>query len=235
VIAFDHPTIADDPITNGRTFLETVGDRTLELDIVCHSRGGLVSRAIAERPGDLARLAPNVRVRSIVLVGVPSNGTILADAEHWNELVDRVTTLVGLVPMPGAVETLETVFALVRSIAVRTAVNLKGLEAMAPGSDFLATLNVATPDAGRYRAIVSDFEPKNPGWKEWLNDAVRDRIFGEGANDMMVAIASMDGENGSSRFPVTDISSFGPADAVEHSDYFWQQRSQEALLRWLTG
>jgi pimeloyl-ACP methyl ester carboxylesterase len=236
VIAFDHPTIADDPIHNGRTFLETVGDRALELDIVCHSRGGLVSRAIAERPGDLSQLGPNVRVRSIVLVGVPSNGTILADADHWNELVDRVTTLVGLVPMPGAVETLETVFALVRSIAVRTAKNLKGLDAMAPGSEFLKSLNIATQQAGAYRAIVSDFEPRNPGWKEWLNDVTRDALFGDGAeNDMMVAIDSMTGDNGSSRFPVADISAFGPSDAVEHSDYFQQAKTQEALLRWLTG
>jgi pimeloyl-ACP methyl ester carboxylesterase len=235
VIAFDHPTIADDPISNGRAFLETAGDRKLELDIVCHSRGGLVARSIAERPGDLAGLAPNVSVRSIVLVGVPSNGTILADANHWNELVDRVTTLMGLIPMPGAVETLETVFALVRSIAVHTANNLKGLEAMAPGSDFLKTLNVKTADPGRYRALVSNFEPRNPGWKEWLNDATRDQIFDNADNDMMVPIPSMTGKNGSSRFPVTETSAFGPADAVEHSDYFQQDRTQEALLRWLTG
>jgi hypothetical protein len=82
---------------------------------------------------------------------------------------------------------------------------------------------------------VSNFEPRNPGWKEWLNEATRDQIFDNADNDMMVPIPSMTGKNGSSRFPVTETSAFGPADAVEHSDYFQQDRTQEALLRWLTG
>jgi len=235
VIAFDHPTIADDPIANARAFLLAAGDRELELDIVCHSRGGLVSRAIAERPGDLAGLAPRVRVRDIVLVGVPSNGTILADVKHWNELVDRATTLLSLLPLPVAADTMETVLALVRSISLGTARNLKGLQAMVPGGEFLATLNVPTADPGRYHAIVSDYEPRSSAWKEWLGDVVRDRIFEDAPNDMMVVIDSMAGENGSSRFPVADLQSFGPQQAVEHSMYFEQDGTSEALLRWLAG
>jgi hypothetical protein len=235
VIAYDHPTIADDPILNGRRFLESVADRSLRLDIVCHSRGGLVSRAIAERPGDLAGLAPRVNVRTIVHVGVPNSGTILAKAEHWNELLDRVTTLINLVPTPGIVDTLETVLAVVRSIAVETAKNLEGLDAMAPGSRFLERLNTKSTARASYRAIVSDFEPKNPGLKAWLNDAVRDALFGNLPNDMMVTIESMTAKNGSSRFPITDIRAFKPGDGIEHANYFPEKFTQAALLDWLPG
>jgi hypothetical protein len=235
VIAYDHPTIADDPLVNAQRFFELAGDRKLELDIVCHSRGGLVSRAIAERPGALKGLAPKVVVNSIVLVGVPSSGTILAEADHWNELVDRATTLLNLVPGPGVVDALETVLALVRSIAVETAHNLEGLDAMAPHRPFLKLFNVPATGSALYRAIVSDFEPKNPGLKEWLNDEVRDALFDHLPNDMMVTIESMTGKNGSNRFPVTDIRSMKPADAVEHARYFSQATTNAALLEWLSG
>jgi pimeloyl-ACP methyl ester carboxylesterase len=235
VVGYDHPTIAEDPIENARKFLELAGDRVLQFDIVCHSRGGLVSRAIAERPGDLADVAPGVRVRNIVFVGVPNNGTILAEPDHWNELVDRATTLLNLTRGPGVSDALESVVALVRSIAVGTAKELDGIDAMAPHGDFLKRLNVASHAEANYRAIVSDFDPKNPGLLEWLNDEVRDGIFGHRPNDMMVTIDSMTGENGSSRFPVKEIRGFIKSDAVEHARYFPEKLTTDALLEWLPG
>ena len=36
-------------------------------------------------------------------------------------------------------------------------------------------------------------------------------------------------------FPVADLQSFGPQHAVEHSMYFEQDGTSEALLRWLAG
>jgi len=239
VIAFDHPTLADDPFVNARAFFDIVGDRTLDVDIVCHSRGGLVARSIAERPGDLAPLGPHVRVRQIAMVGVLNAGTILADAAHWSELLDRYTTLLRLLPAPGIIGTLETVLAVVKAIAVEVAQELEGLAAMAPDSEFLDHLNVgpAPADDPGYRAIGSDFEPIDPDLKAWLNDEVRDKIFAERPNDMMVTIDSMTGPNGSGRFAIAaaDIHTFAAAQAVEHADYFGQPSTSEWLLGWLAG
>jgi pimeloyl-ACP methyl ester carboxylesterase len=239
VIAYDHPTIADDPFVNARKFFELVGDRKLEIDIVCHSRGGLVARSIAERPGDLADLGKKVRVRRIVLIGVLSNGTILADAENWGELLDRFTTLLHLVPAPGVVDTLETVLAIVKSIAIKTAQDLEGLSAMTPGSPFLKKLNAgaAKPGDATYLAVTSNFEPRDPHLKAWLNDEVRDWIFKNQSNDMMVTIDSMTGKNGSGRFPIEPDASRGfvSADAVEHAQYFGQPLTSTALLEWFAG
>jgi hypothetical protein len=235
VIAFDHPTIADDPIENARQFFELVGDRKLELDIVCHSRGGLVARAIAERPDGFG--SEDVHVNRIVLVGVPNGGTILADAAHWNELVDRFTTILSLFPLPGAGDVLESVFALVRSIAVRTAKKLDGLAAMTPGGPFLQKLNAERGSVGdtKYLAVVSDYEPKNPGLKAWLNDEIRDRIFDLKPNDMMVRIDSMCGDELAKPFPVVEADrvAFAKGDAIEHAIYFPAQKTSKALLDWL--
>ena len=237
VIAFDHPTIADDPFENARQFFDIAGDRDLELDVVCHSRGGLVARAIAERPKEVDRTAESVRVNRIVFVGAPNAGTILADAKHWEELVNRFTTILSLVPGPGVTDVLESVLALVKSIAVKTATRLDGLSAMAPPSQFLKDLNgqVAPADKTTYVAIVSDYEPTNPGLKAWLNDEIRDKIFDEKPNDMMVRIDSMCGDALATRFPIAKASrrAFAPAKGVEHSDYFPQPDTSKALLAWL--
>jgi hypothetical protein len=239
VIAYDHPTIADDPFTNARRFFELVDGRALELDIVCHSRGGLVSRSIAERPGDLANVGPKVHVRQVVLVGVLSNGTILADATHWGELADRFTILLRLVPAPGVVDALETVLTVVKAIAMPIAQDLEGLDAMAPTSEYLQHLNTGPKKAGdpTYRVIGSNFEPSDPDLKAWLNDEIRDGLFTQLPNDMMVTINSMSAANGSGRFPIAaaDCRSFEPQDAVEHANYFGQPRTSEWLLDWLRG
>ena len=239
VIAFDHPTIADDPFVNARQFYDIIGDLPLEMDIVCHSRGGLVARSIAERPGDLAALGPRTKVPQIVLVGVVNQGTILADADNWGELVDRFTSMLFRLTGPGIAQTLETVLAVVKSIAIGTVHELEGLSCMAPGSEFLQELNTgpSDPTAATYRAITSDFEPSDPGLKAWLNDEVRDRIFEALPNDMMVTIESMAGANGSARFPIepTSTRTFAAADAIEHSDYFGQPLTSSAFDDWLKG
>ena len=237
VIVFDHPTIADDPFENARQFFEIVADRHLELDVVCHSRGGLVARSIAEHPKQVDGATDSVHVNRIVFVGVPNAGTILADAKHWEELVNRFTTILSLVPGPGATDVLESVLALVKSIAVRTATQLEGLSCMAPPSRFLKDLNdhVAPADKTTYVAIVSDYEPTNPGLKAWLNDEIRDKIFDQKPNDMMVRIDSMCGDALATRFPIVETArrAFAPAKGVEHADYFPQADTSEALLAWL--
>ena len=235
VIAFDHPTIADDPAVNIRELLRLVGDRTLELDVVCHSRGGLVARTLAERPGSLKDLGPNVTVRTVVLVAATCNGTILASAKNWDELVNRATTLLALVPGVALSATLETILAVVRSLAVEVVEDLEGLDCMAPGSDFLERLNdpAAEPPAARYVALVSNYEPTDPALRAWLTDQTRDWIFKGAPNDLMVPIESTIGKNGSRAFPVTIHRDFEPDEGVEHSGFFGRPMTSQALLEWL--
>jgi len=237
VIAFDHPTLADSPIDNAAAFFGIVGDHQLDVDIVCHSRGGLVTRAIAERPRDLRSVGPNVRVGTSVLVGATTNGTWLADLGHWNEMIDRLTTLLSFAPVPAAVDALETVFGLVRSLAVETDHDLAGLDAMAPTRPYLAEVN-AKPTlgaGGSYRAIVSDYEPSDPDLKAFFADEFKDSVIFKGPNDGMVAIDEILGDSIPTPFPIDQKVAFGPTEGVEHASYFGQDKTSAALLEWLRG
>jgi pimeloyl-ACP methyl ester carboxylesterase len=237
VIGFDHSTLADSPIDNAQAFFGLVGDHALDVDIVCHSRGGLVTRAIAERPRELKSVGKNVRVGTAVLVGSTTNGTWLADIGHWNDLIDRISTLLSFAPVPAAVDVLETVFGLVRSLAVESDHRLAGLDAMAPTRPYLEEVNRAPAlvPGGSYKAIASNYEPADPALKAFFTDQLKDNVIFKGPNDGMVGVDEVWGETIASPFPVTDTLEFGPADGIEHSNYFSQGKTTEALLDWLKG
>ena len=237
MIGFDHPTLADSPIDNARAFFQVVGDHRLDVDIVCHSRGGLVTRAIAERPSDLATMGPNVRVGTSVLVGSTTNGSWLADIGHWNELIDRLTTMLSFAPVPAAVDALESVFALVRSLAVEVDHDLAGLDAMAPTRPYLKEVNAhpTLRPGGSYRAILSDYEPSDPDLKAFFADEFKDSVIFKGPNDGMVGVDEILGDGIASPFPIADPCRFDRSEAVEHANYFGQDKTSKALLAWLSG
>ena len=79
VIAFDHQSISRDPTENIAWLLGTIPDGlTLDLDIVCHSRGGLVARSLSERTDPMPGTR-KIKVHRTALVGAVNDGTILAD------------------------------------------------------------------------------------------------------------------------------------------------------------
>src|SRR5258706_7215181 len=89
LFAFNHPTMSADPTANARQLLDSIGTQSgMTVDIVCHSRGGLVAREIAEQGR-----AKGVSVGRIIMVGVPNGGTTLADKDHMLGLIDRLTTI----------------------------------------------------------------------------------------------------------------------------------------------
>ena len=240
VIAFDHPTLADSPIANARALMKIVRDRKLMVDIVCHSRGGLVTRSLAERPGDLATLAPNFSVRTAVLVGSTSNGTDLANADRLKDLLDRLTTMLSFLPVPAAAPAIATIVAVIKSfgaVGIQAAHALDGLDAMSPPRPFLAELNKAPSLAagGSYRAILSDYEPEDPDVKAFFADEFKDYVVFRGANDGMVSGESTIGKSIKKPFPIETTCSFEKDEHVEHANYFGQGKTSTALLDWLKG
>jgi hypothetical protein len=64
ILAFDHPTLSLSPIVNAVDLREALAGTQAAVDIVCHSRGGLVARTVAGR--QLARTdAPESWVRNL--------------------------------------------------------------------------------------------------------------------------------------------------------------------------
>jgi hypothetical protein len=87
VLALDHPTVSVSPEENVAWLageLAALGDRKLTVDIVSHSRGGLVSRLLTEHP---ELTGGRLDVGRLVMVATPNAGTELAHAERLGQLL----------------------------------------------------------------------------------------------------------------------------------------------------
>jgi pimeloyl-ACP methyl ester carboxylesterase len=230
VFAFDHYTLSDDPRQNVEQLLSQIPvGAPLELDVVCHSRGGLVARCLAER-SELA-------IERVVFVGTPNAGTVLADFDHLGDLLDAYTTLLSFVPDIGITDMLETLIALAKALAVGALKGLEGLVAMTPRGTFLDRLNAAAPAAAgaRYFALASDYEPITPALREWARNRLTDSLFAHAANDLVVPTDGVYSANRAAGFPIADRHVFGPTDGIAHSGYFTSAIGAGKLLEWLTG
>jgi hypothetical protein len=234
VFAFDHFTLCDDPRDNVAWFVEHLPQGiNLDLDIICHSRGGLVSRVLAERIDEFDLGDRRIEVDKVIFGAAPNNGTILTNAKYMGDFVDSYTNLINFVPTNFVTDALDAVITVAKLVSTGVLNGLDGLQSMRPEGDFLAGLNTGTDERGRYFALSSDFEPTNAGWQRYAADRLMDKIFKE-PNDLVVPAASPYQGNGSDRFPITARLEFGAEAGVDHSGYFANTAARKKMLGWLT-
>jgi hypothetical protein len=234
MFAFDHFTLSHDPRQNVNWFFEQLPDGiALDLDIICHSRGGLVSRVFSEKLGELKVGSRNVRVGSIVFVGAPNAGTVLANTDRMGDLIDTWTNLLNFIPDGGVSDVLSGIVTVAKQLAVGAVGGLKGLQSMRPGGEFTEWLN-SGPRAGdtRYHALTSNYTPGEPGLREFAKNRLMDAIF-DGPNDLVVPTDGVYAKNGSGFFPIDDHETFTDTDAVAHTDFFRQRAVQDRIRDWL--
>ncbi len=264
VLGFDHRTLGQDPKTNAEDLLAFL--RALDLahppriDVVTHSRGGLVYRSLAELvlPGVAESLRP--RFGSVVFTGVPNAGTTLADPDRWRDFIDLYTNIavgacrvIGKLPQAHLVakilsEAIQGMSGLVKALAEQAleSGDVPGLAAMRPGGDFIRLLNrrqagQPRPDTTFYCAVTSEFtaytkDPHEPPELPrrllmGLVDRVADRVLGE-ANDLVVNTASMTAIDGGGAF-IKDHLHFERTPHIYHTNYFGRPEVVDALGRWL--
>ena len=233
VLAFDHFTLSEDPHQNVKWFMESLPSGIhLELDVLCHSRGGLVSRVLAEQAQRFQTKADGVQVEKVVFVATPNTGTVLADAKHMKDWIDTYTNILNFFPPNGVTDAIETVVTVVKHVAIGTLKGLKGLQSMHPSGDFLKDLNKDADRRPQYFAMAADYEPIHAGWSQMLKDRAMDSIFG-GGNDLVVPTAGVFSENGSSLFPITERLEFGDREGVYHSGFWTNEKAQSQLMKWL--
>ncbi|WP_280183020.1 DUF7379 domain-containing protein [Nocardia cyriacigeorgica] len=236
VLAFDHPTVSRTPVDNIRWLAQYLRQRDTRLmvDVVCHSRGGLVGRVLTER-ADLADVADTLTVGKAVLVGTPNAGTALADVARHEHLLNRFTSLLQLVPDNGVTDALDIVLALVKQVAAGVAEGLDGLMAMNPSARFLTEqLTGRHPTAARYFTVGANYEP--PAGSSLLRiagDGGVDLVFGRDDNDLVVPTAGALALDGTHPLPVTDHLAVDASAAVDHFGYFDHPALTESLVRWL--
>jgi hypothetical protein len=194
VIALDHWTLSKTPEQNAELLWKLLDKRLQsgnKLDVITHSRGGLVARAFVEllKHGDA--------VRRVVFVGTPNAGTNLANPKNWGRAADLLVNFVHSDPMGlyGALSGL-----LVQLIVRNGEKEIPGLLAQNPtmlgAQDFLGRLQAGNgPPAGvSYAAIAANYEPKEEFNLKSLADKTFDTAvdaFFAHANDLVVDTASV--------------------------------------------
>ena len=213
----------------------------LDVDILSHSRGGLVARTLA---GELEGVsAPGLGVGRVVFVATPNHGTALADADHMVDFIDRYTSILNLLP-PGpqdvVTEVLEAILTVVKLIGHAMLRGLPGLLSMDPRGDFIKRLNSGQPPAAQYYALAADYEPAG-SLKALvagtIADTIVDRVFGKEPNDLVVPTLGVTEGSTNRVFPIqTDqLFSYPGSGGVLHTNFFGAPTTSTRLLDWLTG
>jgi hypothetical protein len=237
VFAFDHCTLSEDPRQNVEWLLQHIPEgASLNLDVVCHSRGGLVSRVLAERQAELSLGSRRLDMNKIVFVAAPNAGTVLTDTKHLGDLIDSYTNILNFFPDNGVTETLQAIITVMKQLAVGAVKGLPGLDSMLPGGPFLKDwLNRGPKGAELYYAIASDYEPTQPGLAAWAKNRLMDQIFEHAENDLVVPTLGVFEGNGSRLFPIADRYVFPPTAGIQHGGYFPSPRTQQQIMSWLSA
>ncbi len=227
VAAFDHHSVSVTPKENAEFLAGLVPDGTeLEVDVITHSRGGLVGRELASA-GDLT-------VTGLVMVASPNAGTVLADREHLSDLLDRITDLAQFVPDNGVTDTLGLVLAVLKQLAVGAVGGLDGIMAMNPSEDYLEELNGRPAPDAVLRAIAADYEPpRGAPLARVARDGATDLVFKSADNDLVVPTAGCWDVDGAAGFPIDERLVLEQSQSVDHNSFFRRAEVSERLLEWL--
>lgn len=249
VLGFDHSTLALSPVLNAMDLASMFVDSSANVDVICHSRGGLVTRWWLE-----TYHGAHGKARA-VMVGSPLAGTSLAAAPRLRAAVNLLTNVANLLQKTAALAStafpfftvingLLRVLGSVGTIAAKTPVfdaaiaMIPGLsgQALVDNNEELNRLNrvcIRNPD---YFAVRSDFEPTDPGWAFWkyftqigtrAADWAADVVF-DAANDLVVNTASMTvlaKPPNAMDIDLKKVHSFQPDQNVYHTIYFRQKET----------
>jgi len=241
VLGFNHHTLTKSVPQNAMDFLTGLAPGNYEFDVISHSRGGLLARALKElTPVELGQLVDpvwtpaagvNVQIGKIVLVGAPDVGTPLADPTDLPKAVSRLASIASSFSQDAAALGLGALFAIFGGILEGGLGALPGLEDMNPGNPFLSQLNAAAADNNPYYAVEADFRPTG-GLAQAIESNGVDALFLGEANDLIVPTLGVSQVNGQS-LPGTQVDEYAQSANVYHLDYFYQQGTWDTILKFL--
>lgn len=239
--AFNHPSLHHDPTQNVDELISFFPpNQAIELDLICHSRGGLVSRELIRRLSGPLPGGRRVTIRRAVFVASPHAGTILTDGDHMIDMLDRYTNLLTELPDDAFSLTIEGVLIVVKLIAHGALTGLPGLRSMRPGGEYLGGLNQGLPPTTEYYAVAANFQPTGTTMLERFgrkagNDVI-DTIFGEENDGVVPTRGSYAAVSGAPGFPIPPGRRliYTGADQIHHCNYFVDDRFVQTLAQWLT-
>ncbi len=264
VFGWDHRTLSLAPDINARELYKKLRAMDLPrppvIDIVCHSRGGLVARSLIETILPQANWAP--AIGRVVFTAATNAGTQLARPANWKSLIDLFTNLAmvrhTVLGELGANEAALAAGEVVEWIGDFVGYLIEaafedgaapGLAAMNPDGPFVAAINrtlAGEPKAAdaHYYAIESDFqvsvaggehEPREfpPRLALMLANGFVDTLMKKAKNDLVVDVKSMISIDAAAGDYVKGVRDFGTNAAVYHTNYFLRPETVQSIVEWL--
>jgi pimeloyl-ACP methyl ester carboxylesterase len=250
VLGFDHATLSASPVMNALDLARLFQNCQANVDVIAHSRGGLVTRWWLEQLDNRGD-----RSTRSILAGSPLDGTSLAAPDRLRGALDLLTNVAhalesagelasSTIPFLTVVTGLMRVICSVTPIAAKTPA-LDAVLAMIPGlgaqsqvenNNERFRLNQIGSRKLEYYAIRGDFRTDDPGWRFWryfvdLGDRVKEagaNVVFQSENDLVVNTASM---AVLARWPSDNliepgrILDFEGKDKVYHTIYFRQEKT----------
>jgi pimeloyl-ACP methyl ester carboxylesterase len=253
VLAFNHPTLSVSPVLNALDLKRLFQEAKAQVDVVCHSRGGLVARWWCEV------LSGGCVPRRVVFVGAPLAGTSLAAASRLREALNLLTNIGHALSLAADTASAAVPFLTVAGGLIRMITSISGVLGKAPIVDAAVALFPGLASMSRvgnnaellrlrasgvmpaceYFAVKSNFEPTDPGWAFWryftkvkerAAEAVANIIF-DGPNDLVVDTDSMGELAENLSIPAGRIYDFGTTDRVHHANYFRQDAALDFIAK----
>ena len=256
ILMFDHPTLSVSPVLNGLDLALYFSNIKTPVDVVCHSRGGLVVRWWLEA---FAGAGPGPR--RVVMVGSPLAGTSLAAPYKLRETLGLFTSLGTFLEAAGtpfaaipftavALGLLRVVKSIVGTLSHTPILDaafamIPGLHGQSRDSNNAELLRLRAHSYSvppEYSFVRSDFQPDPVGWRFWraFNDLgnraknlLFDAVFTE-PNDLIVNTSSMT-DLISTALPIKpgallDFNKLNKGGSVHHTNYFSQPETADFLI-----
>jgi len=253
VLTFDHATVGVSPVMNAFDLARATQEIPGPIDVICHSRGGLVTRWW------LTGFRPDFGDARVVFVGAPLAGTSLAAAPRLKESLEFVSNIANVfvgastlasvaVPLLSVATGLMKVVASVTSLSAGAPL-LDAVMAMIPGlaaqgrvgnnPELLRLQQLVGEAPPRWYGVQANFEPDPVGWKFWkrfvrlgseITDAASDLVFRD-RNDLVVDTGSMSTLSDTMRIPAKRTLDFGTTGLVHHCNYFEQPQTTQFLTQ----
>ncbi len=257
IYGFDHATLGSGVATNVMQLYRKFAPGVHNLDIVCHSRGGLVARVLrdlteaqlkqrfafdterGQYDSDLTawgrhwRIPDGVqlKVNRILFVATPNSGTVLAQPTHLKKYLDILMTATNLLP-DGFDVTVDAILTVAKLLLSEVMPVLPGLDDQQPQSSLLPLL---APTPRPEDAAIQTNYSAPPGLQAVMRaaDEVADFIFGQKENDLVVPTAGVS-QWAEVVFEPERCLPFAAERGVHHCNLFSQAETREKLLAWLT-
>lgn len=254
ILAFDHPTLSVSPWINALDLELALKHVTGPIDVICHSRGGLV---VAWWLRNSQR-----NVKKVVFVGSPLEGTSLASPANLRSALDMLANVIKVfetialgtgavlpftAPLTAAVAGLAKIVGGVvqfgastplADAAVAIVPGLMGQSRVENNAELIRLTREAWVSKPTCYAVRSNFEPGDDAawWQFWrrfrqlptqIMNYGADVIFKE-PNDLVVNTVSMTVLCGT-QIPPAQILDFGTSPTVHHCNYFRQPQTVDFL------